>query len=972
LKPHIELLPFEARARTLDHLGREQIADSPTAVSELWKNAFDAYATTVTLHVFAGPPAIAAVMDNGHGMSAAEFVERWLVVGTDAKLTQTETPSDRLGLARRERQGQKGIGRLSVAFLGPVLIILSRRRDSPYLISALDWRVFENPYLTLSDVVTPVAQFDSSEQFPGALAAVVDALAENIWPRRDDPRTRRVHEAWERYTLYERQQHIATPTIDRIANSVIGVDVQPAVLSEWRAWYDPESSGTALLVFEPKPELQVLVDPTTATSSSDAEKLRANLVTTLTGFVDPYASNMPSFDYKVIAHRHERTDTVVSTDDQFGRDDFLSLEHTVEGAFDSAGTFTGQVRAFGRTFEPLHLPPAERYKAGKSPVGPFEFSIGTFEQDAKNTTHTPEQHALLVKRAVAFAGLRVYRDGLRVMPYGRPDVDFFGLEERRTQHAGREFWQHHRVFGRVAVTKQHNSALRDKAGREGLIDNAAKRELRELVVGLLKQLARKYFGTDADVRRELLAEIQAENRTAAEARSAARKSLTSELLQAIRKNRRVLDETILSATSITSRIRAASFAELPAIESEALALAETLRRLRLPPRAGKLGANESKYLEFRERYRSAASAIDDVRSTLRQRVIEGSRVDSDISMARHVRRRRADLIASINSGAKTVTERLVDEKRRIEGRLGGDRTRVHELGAKLEATLTPTLANLAWIDDAFDQLRTEVLSYYERYIGLLDHLHEGTDVGMVLSTSLYEAAELEERLLQMNALAQMGITVEIIGHEFERIDREVRAHLENLPTDAQSSSAYRQAMVAYDTLVNRLRFLAPLQVAGPRFKERIAGSDISTYVREFFASRFVDESVAFRASGAFDDVLLFDYSYRILPVFVNLINNSLYWLQFADDKEIALDVAGDSVVIADSGPGVDPDDVESLFGLFFTRRTAGRGIGLYLAKANLGASGHSIQYRSGGPVLSGANFIITFRGMTRASTEDQP
>ncbi len=38
---------FQTRARTIDHLGRGQIADCPTAVSELWKNAYDAYAKRV-------------------------------------------------------------------------------------------------------------------------------------------------------------------------------------------------------------------------------------------------------------------------------------------------------------------------------------------------------------------------------------------------------------------------------------------------------------------------------------------------------------------------------------------------------------------------------------------------------------------------------------------------------------------------------------------------------------------------------------------------------------------------------------------------------------------------------------------------------------------------------------------------------------------------------------------------------------
>lgn len=45
---------FQTRARTIDHLGREQIADCPTAISELWKNAYDAYARQVSLHIFDG------------------------------------------------------------------------------------------------------------------------------------------------------------------------------------------------------------------------------------------------------------------------------------------------------------------------------------------------------------------------------------------------------------------------------------------------------------------------------------------------------------------------------------------------------------------------------------------------------------------------------------------------------------------------------------------------------------------------------------------------------------------------------------------------------------------------------------------------------------------------------------------------------------------------------------------------------
>jgi hypothetical protein len=43
---------FRVRARTVDMLGRQQIAGIPTAISELFKNAHDAYARNVEVDYF--------------------------------------------------------------------------------------------------------------------------------------------------------------------------------------------------------------------------------------------------------------------------------------------------------------------------------------------------------------------------------------------------------------------------------------------------------------------------------------------------------------------------------------------------------------------------------------------------------------------------------------------------------------------------------------------------------------------------------------------------------------------------------------------------------------------------------------------------------------------------------------------------------------------------------------------------------
>jgi signal transduction histidine kinase len=88
---------------------------------------------------------------------------------------------------------------------------------------------------------------------------------------------------------------------------------------------------------------------------------------------------------------------------------------------------------------------------------------------------------LTVARAMAaqYAGLRVYRDGLRVMPYGEIGNDWLGLDELASSRSGvlvpvaNNNW-----FGQIAISRVTNPDLRDTASREGIVDNDALRQMR--------------------------------------------------------------------------------------------------------------------------------------------------------------------------------------------------------------------------------------------------------------------------------------------------------------------------------------------------------------------------------------------------------------------------------------------------------------------------------------------------------------
>jgi signal transduction histidine kinase len=182
-----------------------------------------------------------------------------------------------------------------------------------------------------------------------------------------------------------------------------------------------------------------------------------------------------------------------------------------------------------------------------------------------------------------------------------------------------------------------------------------------------------------------------------------------------------------------------------------------------------------------------------------------------------------------------------------------------------------------------------------------------------------------------------------------------------------SLRAYQRVVSAHEALTERLRFLSPLKLSGVQSKEQILGRDIEADLRTFFGEDLQRENINLEVSDSFRRFKIFDRRSRIIPVFLNLANNSRYWLAHSTPPggRILIDVQDGNVIFADDGPGVEPGDVRYLFTLYFTRRSrGGRGVGLYLCRANLAAGGHQIWYGTEAVdrLLKGANFVMRFMG----------
>ena len=87
----------------------------------------------------------------------------------------------------------------------------------------------------------------------------------------------------------------------------------------------------------------------------------------------------------------------------------------------------------------------------------------------------------------------------------------------------------------------------------------------------------------------------------------------------------------------------------------------------------------------------------------------------------------------------------------------------------------------------------------------------------------------------------------------------------------------------------------------------------------------------------------FTYESIIKPVFINIMNNAIYWLIPSEKREIHISYENGTILIMNSGVEIENMDLEDIFTLFFSRKMDGRGIGLYLVRTNLHTIGYEIH-----------------------------
>ncbi|ELN6856751.1 ATP-binding protein [Escherichia coli] len=576
----------------------------------------------------------------------------------------------------------------------------------------------------------------------------------------------------------------------------------------------------------------------------------------------------------------------------------------------------------------------------------------------------------------------IFRDSLRVLPYGRVDNDFFQIEERRSWNAGRYYWSNRRIFGYIGITQSSNKELKDKSGREGFIRNQAARELKTIISNLLTELADRFFGSRSDDRKELLEQVKREKELRKSAQQQARKSTQKSFSEALKNQTPVLDASLEAVKRLKTKLDktdgSLDLNYLKIIDSDLTNLDALRSEIKTPIKPPKLGMYEEKYRDYRDKFNEFSAyilqmklAINKLDSELNKLDSELNKLEPSLSAKNHLEKNQGIINSKLTKFNNTIEEKIHSLLKKWADEIKVDRSDYYSK----TISVVDSIDNDSQIENVFNLLDSlyvesvDTLTFkYQSIIKGLDRLFEGINLDSAFSLSEEERSYFEEKAKSLNALAQLGISVEIISHELEEMDSMVTRGLNSLPTSVKEHPGFSLALNAHRSLTQQIRFLSPLKISGYQSRQRITGKNIMDYVLKFFGERFERQRITIEFSEEFKQIAITDIPSRIYPVFTNIINNAMYWVSLSNNRLIKIGFVNSLVIIANSGPAIDTDDIPRLFELFYSKRANGHGVGLYLCRENLAVAHHKIWYSEPDEgdnylIKDGANFVIQFNGV---------
>lgn len=441
----VKIRPY---ARLLTMLGDQLIKNEQTAVVELIKNSYDADAewVKITFENFGSNYELTKdskiiIEDNGVGMTKEIVKTAWMNPATPNKFARNGVII-RSKSGKRIIQGEKGIGRFAMLKLGTDIKMTTRPVDSnsEYCVH-FDLSGYDDNFLSSNfekkGIFLDELNFILEEKTPSHFIdrnVVIDGI--NYRTERNTHGTRieisSLRGKWSKRKITDILDSFTrfTSIFDEINENYLSEGMRIAFFKDDKQIIGP--SGTKI-------NLQNLLNQKAVIKITEGH----------------FDSKIGVFKYKFNSVKRE-----VKVDSPL-----------IQGlrAFKLRFTENGKTRTI-------------------SDFGDFDFDFYIFDFNAKGAS----PYALSVEQKDLIKSHRIYlfRDGIRVLPYGDQDDDWLKIDTNRGTISAGQFFSNDQITGRIKITKSGNPHLKDKTSREGLIDDEEYTEDFKCIISAFLSLVR--------------------------------------------------------------------------------------------------------------------------------------------------------------------------------------------------------------------------------------------------------------------------------------------------------------------------------------------------------------------------------------------------------------------------------------------------------------------------------------------------
>jgi signal transduction histidine kinase len=961
------------RARAVDMLGRQQIAGIPNALHELFKNAHDAYAERAEVDYFR-KNRVLLLRDDGYGMTRSDLEGRWLTLGTESRVqANTDLDSNQWrgikNLAPRVIMGEKGIGRLAVAVVGPITILMTRaiRPDGLHnmLVALIHWSLFEQPAIDISAIDIPIKEM-AAGAVPNNrdILELVEHVRENIGGLKRNIEHTQYRRLIEELLAVEA---IDPSKLDSYLNS--GREVPLSLAGD--------GYGTHFIVLPVAPELNDDID---GGADKDASKLERNLL----GFSNYMSNEAPVIWTEFRDHQSYDSRSLIGQNSFFTVDDFEGVDQFFEGNFGDDGQFVGTVSIYGKKRQFICNWSEGRGRPAK--CGSFYLKYGYVQGVAKESKLSPEEFSAITGKLERIGGLYIYRDNIRILPYGNSDVDWLDIEKRRTKSAGDWYFSYRRGFGYIAVSHKENPTLSEKAGREGFRENLAYRDFRSILINFFQQLAFEFFrekapqgddywGTKQDL--ALQAKILARQKKKAEGRREEFAAKIDEFYAFYEENffeeqadhiKSELDERLSEIANVSDiQVFAADLRKLDMQVREQLRGLHSRATVSFPrglALTNRMEKNWIAYERMAEEVRNSAlvplqNYIDEkLRCAAKDRIDDSQRREDALD---HLSKERDSSFRELSNLRRVVLQATDKMKTTLQVTLQEEFSNAR---VQMELLLGEFARKSALGSTEIDAARNEVEGK------LTELMHRDTQLLLSLTRQMEEIKEgiagretlddrfaalefrnqkLEEQLDFYGEFAQMGMAIGVLQHEFEGAAKGLRKSLAELKPWADSNPSlntiYANLRVHFEHLDGYLKAVDPLGRRLHRATVILTGEEILDAIRRIFSASFLDHNIKLLVTDSFRVLKVKCKSSTMIGALVNIIDNAIYWINIrgSAERSVQLDAHNGEILIENSGPGIDEHLKEQIFEFGVTEKPGGRGLGLAISRDALRREGFDLK-----------------------------